>query len=127
MLFENRGSFGVYKANHPDEFLENNNPLLFFFNDEAIGTVRIDLAPNRKMAILRLVAIKENFQRKGHGEKLLALSEAFAIDAGCATLALNAAIDAVPFYKKYGFKEMIWSKEEQNDKSNQMMKSLSSQ
>jgi N-acetylglutamate synthase-like GNAT family acetyltransferase len=127
VLFENRGRFGVYQEDHPDEFKENHNPLLLFFDDEAIGTVRIDLAPERKMAILRLVAIKEDFQRKGHGEKLLALAEEFAISKECSMLVLNAAIDAVPFYKKYGFEEMIWSQEERNDKSIQMTKLLSLQ
>jgi N-acetylglutamate synthase-like GNAT family acetyltransferase len=124
VLFENRGRFGVYQEDHPDEFKENHNPLLLFFDGEAIGTVRVDLVPERKMAILRLVAIKENFQRKGHGEKLLVLAEEFAMRQGCSMLVLNAAIDAVAFYKKYGFEEVIWREEERNDRSIQMMKQL---
>jgi N-acetylglutamate synthase-like GNAT family acetyltransferase len=123
-LFENRGRFGVYQEDHPDEFKENHNPLLLFFDGEAIGTVRVDLVPERRTAILRLVAIKEDFQRKGHGKELLASAEAFAVGKRCSTLVLNAAIDAVPFYKKYGFVEMTWSTDELNDKSIQMTKQL---
>jgi N-acetylglutamate synthase-like GNAT family acetyltransferase len=124
VLFENRGRFGVYIENHPDEFKENHNPMLLFFAGEAIGTVRMDLDPESETAILRLVAIKEEFQRKGHGERLLALAEEFAVNKGCSKLALNAAIDAVPFYKKYGFEEMIWREEERSSKSIQMTKAL---
>lgn len=126
VLFENRGRFGIYIEDHPDEFKGNHHPLLLFFHDEAIGTVRIDVIPERKTAILRLVAIREEFQRQGHGEKLLALAERFAISKGCSQLAVNAALDAVPFYRKYGFEETVWREDGLNDKSLQMTKLLSS-
>ena len=46
VLFENRGKFGVYQEGHPDEFKENHNPLLLFFDGEAIGIiVEIDKNP----------------------------------------------------------------------------------
>jgi GNAT superfamily N-acetyltransferase len=82
ILWENRGRFGVYVENHPDEFLPDNHPMLLFLRDEPIGVVRIDIVKEENRAIMRRVAIKESEQRKGHGRKLVELAEQFARDKG---------------------------------------------
>lgn len=124
VLFESRGRFGVYIENHPDEFAENNHPQLFFYKDKPIGTVRIDVRPDRKMALIRRLAIEEKWQRKGHGQKLLTLVENVAAKKGCAIIAVNSAIDAAAFYRKCGFREAIWSEKEQHANSVQLIKEI---
>ncbi|MBO0799148.1 MAG: hypothetical protein J2P31_10045 [Blastocatellia bacterium] len=36
VLFENRGLFGIYIENHPDEFAPGNHPMILFHQGEAI-------------------------------------------------------------------------------------------
>src|SRR5262245_56858323 len=81
VLFENRGQFGVYDENHPDEHRAGNHPLLLIHNDEPIGVIRVDITNTQ--AIFRRVAIREDLQRSGHGRMLLALAESFARREGC--------------------------------------------
>src|SRR5262245_66330679 len=81
VLFENRGRFGVYDENHPDEHRKGNHPLLLLLDGEAIGVIRIDI--NGDQAIFRRVAIREDLQRAGHGRVLLTLAESFAQEKGC--------------------------------------------
>ena len=60
VLFENRGQFGVYDQNHPDEHSDGNHPLLLIHNGEPIGVIRVDIRGT--LAILRRVAIREDLQ-----------------------------------------------------------------
>lgn len=104
VLFEARGRFGVYDDGHPDESSPGNHPRLLLYRHNPIGTVRIDLAGT--VAILRLVAIRRDVQRQGHGRVMLALAERFARENGCRSLESTVATDAVEFYRKCGF-EMV--------------------
>src|SRR5262245_16677421 len=63
-----------YDEQNEDEFKPYHFPYLLFRNDEAIGTVRIDLIDS-KHAGLRLIAIRKSLQRNGHGAVLLKLAE----------------------------------------------------
>src|SRR5262245_60871035 len=95
VLFENRGRFGVYDENHPDEFEKNNHPLLLFDRDTPIGVIRIDIIG--LVAWFRRVAVREELQRAGYGRILLNLAEAFAQAEGCGEARSNVAADAVVF------------------------------
>ncbi len=101
VLFENRGQFGVYDENHPDECHPSNYPLILCQNAEAIGVIRIDI--NDRQAMFRQVAIREDQQRLGHGRMLLTLAEAFAQRQGCTHVEINVALDAVGFYQRCGY------------------------
>ena len=101
VLFEARGQFGVYSADHPDDRASNNHPKLLVYNGEHVGVVRIDIA--HPVASLRRVAIRADLQRRGHGRALLCLVQRFARGAGCTRLASFVAPDAVDFYRKCGF------------------------
>jgi GNAT superfamily N-acetyltransferase len=101
VLFENRGRFGVYNENHPDESHPSNYPLILCHNAAAIGVIRIDI--NDRQAMFRQVAIREDQQRLGHGRMLLTLAEAFAQRQGCTHIAINVAWDAVGFYQRCGY------------------------
>jgi GNAT superfamily N-acetyltransferase len=101
VLFENRGRFGVYDENHPDEFEKNNHPLLLFDRGAPIGVIRVDI--HDSVAWFRRVAVREDLQRAGHGRILLSLAEAFAREAGCDEARSNVAADAVGFYERCGY------------------------
>lgn len=100
-LFENRGRFGVYNENHPDEFEKDNHPLILFDRGTPIGVIRVDI--HNRVAWFRRVAVREDLQRVGHGKILLSLAEAFAQEAGCDEARSNVAADAVGFYERCGY------------------------
>ena len=104
ILWENRGKFGVYQANHPDEYHPNNHPMLLYCKGVPVGVVRIDLNSSKGQAIIRRVAIIETEQRKGHGRKLVQLVEAFARLNACNQIVVASAEDASVFYKKCGYR-----------------------
>jgi GNAT superfamily N-acetyltransferase len=101
VLFENRGLFGVYDENHPDDRALAHHPLLLLYQDEPTGVIRIDVKD--QIAWFRRVAVREDWQRRGHGKVLLQLAEIFARAAGCDVVRSNVAVDAVGFYERCGF------------------------
>lgn len=101
VLFERRGRFGVYDANHPDEFKAHNFPKLLLFGEMPVGVIRIDI--EGEIGRFRRVAIKTSLQRQGHGRVLLALSEAFALGRRAVKVEASVAADAVEFYCRCGY------------------------
>jgi len=101
VLFEERGQFGVYDENRPDEKAPNHYPKLLVHQAEPVGVVRIDI--ENDVAILRRVAIRTDVQRRGHGRTLLQLAQRFAEEAGCDRLASYVTPSAVGFYQSFGF------------------------
>jgi len=101
VLFERRGRFGVYDANHPDEHKVGNYPKVLALGHDIIGVIRIDVAPPH--AVFRRVAIREDQQRRGHGRTLLRLAERFALQHGCRELSSQVDPAAVAFYARCGF------------------------
>jgi len=93
VLWENRGQFGVYNENHPDDFKSGHHPLLLVHDGAVVGVIRIDI--EGAQAILRRVAIRDDIQRTGHGRAMLELSETFARHHGCDHLYSFVAPDAV--------------------------------
>ena len=101
VLFENRGKFGTYIENHPDDFKAGHYPLLLFYRNLAIGVVRVEV--DGRVAWFRRVAILEDLQGMGHGRVLLKLAEEFAKVKGCEEVRSNAAVEAVGFYERCGY------------------------
>jgi N-acetylglutamate synthase-like GNAT family acetyltransferase len=110
VLWENRGKQG-YDDKHVDETLPNHHPLLLLLNNNPIGTTRLDDLKNG-YGIVRLVAICRDIQRNGHGRHLSFLVEEFARNLGIKTLYVNAAPEALGFYKKTGWELYEWDAEE---------------
>lgn len=104
VLFERRGRLGEYDSKHPDEHEPGNYPKLMTVDGRFVGVVRIDI--RGELARLRRLAIDEPWQRKGYGRILVALSEAFAREAGARRVESAVAPDAVEFYRKCGFRPM---------------------
>jgi GNAT superfamily N-acetyltransferase len=99
-----------YDENHPDDRAEQNIPFLLLLDSSPIGVVRLDL--KGEIAVVRLVAVVPEEQRKGHGRKLDALVEAEARSRGVTTLRVNAAPGAVGYYEKMGWRQAVWDKSE---------------
>ena len=100
-----------YDENHPDDRLETNVPLLLKCDNHPVGTVRLDMREGN-IAIVRLMAIKHEAQRHGHGQYMLMLIEEFARAEGVNKLLLNAAPEAEGFYMKLGFSPEVWDENE---------------
>jgi len=101
VLFENRGSSGVYNENHPDERQTGNYPLILLRGGEPIGVIRVDVRDH--VAWFRRVAIREDLQRAGHGRVLLLLAENFARKQRCNDVRSNITADAIGFYERCGY------------------------
>jgi N-acetylglutamate synthase-like GNAT family acetyltransferase len=110
-LFEEKGRYGVYQEDHPDEHKPENFPCLLLASKQAVGTVRIDLWDENN-AVVRLIAVPKEERNKGHGRNILAMVEKFVKEHGCKRLLLNAAPEAVNFYERAGFKAEIWDEAE---------------
>ena len=110
VLWELRG-LSNYDENHSDEYNPANHPLLLRLNGRAIGTVRVDDLGKGRGAV-RLVAIEPEFQRQGHGRVLSDLIEKYARGLGMLTLHVNAAPEAIGYYKKLGWAPEIWDEAE---------------
>ena len=103
VLFENRGKGETYLENHPDDSRPENHPLILVYQGDTIGVMRLDVAGS--FAWLRRLAIREDRQGRGHGRVLLQLAEALARKEGCTEIRTNAAIEAVGFYERCGYRQ----------------------
>jgi GNAT superfamily N-acetyltransferase len=110
-LFEARGRYGIYDANHPDDANPGNEPLLLWLDGRPIGTARLDSFGDG-LGVMRLVAIRAPEQGRGHGRKLDEMVEQRAHARGMHTLYVNAAPTAVGFYERTGWTRYVWSEEE---------------
>ena len=101
-----------YAMEHPDEEDEpGHHPLLLWWDDRPIGTIRIDKLDARAAA-LRLVAIDPAFQGQGHGGALLADAERFARRLGCEKAVVYSTTEAIGYYEAGGFIEDEWADHE---------------
>jgi GNAT superfamily N-acetyltransferase len=107
-LWDKKGLSG-YDPHHPDEYRPDHYSFLLKHDDEAIGTLRLDVI-NEDMGILRLGAISEPYQGQGYGRILFRLVENQARLYRLKYLVLNANAETVGFYKKDGWNEFIWDK-----------------
>lgn len=95
----------IYAMEHPDEEDEPHHyPLLLWRDNEAIGTIRIDVLGG-SAAALRLIAIDPKWQGRGHGAALLTEAERFARDLGCARAVVYSTTEAIGYYEAGGFTE----------------------
>lgn len=101
VLFELRGRFGEYDANHPDEHRANNYPRILVHEGEVIGVIRIDVASPQ--ATFRRVAVREDSQRQGYGRQLIRFAEAFALAQSCHEVVSFVDEAAIGFYQRCGF------------------------
>ena len=97
-----------YNEQDADEFAPDHCPHVLLRDDEVVGVVRIDLI-GKKQAGLRLVAIRGDLQRRGHGRVLLRLAEEAARALGKTEIVINAHPTSLGFYLANGYREGEWS------------------
>lgn len=85
--------------------------LLLSFNGLAVGIATLDDLGNGKAA-MRSVAVRKEFQGKGHGRELLKAVEAFAKSCGVSELCVNTDPQKTRYYMACGFSENVWSQQE---------------
>src|SRR6516165_8684484 len=91
----------AYEEHDPDEFQHRHLPHVLVRDGEIIGTVRIDLVGETK-AGLRLIAIRRDLQRQGHGSVLLrSRNRPRAASAGPRSSSMS-------FYLAHGYREGEW-------------------
>jgi GNAT superfamily N-acetyltransferase len=98
----------AYDESDPDEFRPGNLPHVLLCDGEIVGAVRIDLIDDRQ-AGLRLIGIRGDRQRRGHGAALLTLCEQAARGFGCADVVINAHPTSLTFYLANGYAEGGWA------------------
>ena len=106
VLWTARGRL-VYDEGHADEYASTNHPLLLKLDGVPIGTTRLDQR-GRGIGVVRLVAIRAQSQRHGHGRQLARMVERRAQQLGLTMLYVNAVSDAVEFYRKSGWQIFSW-------------------
>jgi GNAT superfamily N-acetyltransferase len=97
----------AYDEHDPDEFEGGRLPHVLVRDGEVIGTVRIDLI-GATQAGLRLIAIRRDLQRQGHGRVLLRLAEQAARAFGRIEIVINAHPTSLTFYLANGYREGEW-------------------
>jgi GNAT superfamily N-acetyltransferase len=97
----------AYDPNDADEFKPGHLPHVLVRDGEVIGTVRIDLI-DAAQAGLRLIGIRTDLQRQGHGAILLALAEAAASALGRSETVINAHPSSLTFYLANGYRAGDW-------------------
>ena len=97
-----------YDERDPDEFAPGNLPHLLVCDGEIVGVVRIDLIDARQ-AGLRLIGIRADRQRRGHGSALLKLCEQAAGRFGRTDVVINAHPTSLTFYLANGYAPGDWA------------------
>jgi len=101
VLFDARGRTG-YDENYPEEMKPENLRLLLLCDDQPVCAFRLDRAANN-VGIIRLMAVSQEEQRKGHGTAAISLLADVARSLKLAAIEVGAAPDAVGFYQRNGF------------------------
>jgi GNAT superfamily N-acetyltransferase len=96
-----------YDEHDPDEFAPDHFPHVLIHDGDIVGTVRIDLI-GKKGAGLRLISVRGDLQRQGHGRVLLRLAEQTARTFGKTEIVINAHPSALAFYLANGYREGDW-------------------
>jgi GNAT superfamily N-acetyltransferase len=101
----------AYDESDVDERKPGNLPHVLVHDGEVVGTVRIDLIDDTQ-AGLRLIGIRPDVQRQGHGAVLLALAEQAARAFGRTEVVINAHPTSLTFYLANGYREGAWRDKE---------------
>jgi len=97
----------AYDESDPDEHQPGNLPHVLLHDGDVVGTVRIDLI-DETHAGLRLIGIRPDLQRRGHGAVLLMLAERAARAFGRTDIVINAHPTSLAFYLANGYAEEDW-------------------
>ncbi len=77
----------------------------YFKDQEALGVLVLRDVGNQTFK-MRQVAVSNDYQRKGIGQKMILFSEKYALSNGFNLMKLNARDVAVPFYEKLSYQKV---------------------
>jgi GNAT superfamily N-acetyltransferase len=97
----------AYDEHDRDEIAPGNFPHVLLRDGEIVGVVRIDLI-GQSRAGLRLVGIRSDLQRQGHGRVLLKLAEDVARRLGATEIIINSHPASLAFYLANGYRQGDW-------------------
>jgi GNAT superfamily N-acetyltransferase len=92
-----------YDEKHPSFSDERFSHFLLIIGSSPGGAVKIELLDRGSEAILRIIALKEEFQNKGIGKVALQKIENFLSSKGVLKLYLNSDPEVAMFYEKCGY------------------------
>jgi GNAT superfamily N-acetyltransferase len=97
----------AYDENDADEFKPGHAPHILLLRNEVIGTIRIDVIDEMR-AGFRLISIRNDLQRHGHGAIMLDLAEQLVHRLGVREISINANAQSLPFYLRHGYVNGEW-------------------
>jgi GNAT superfamily N-acetyltransferase len=97
----------AYDETDPDEVAPGNFPHVLLHDGEIVGVVRIDLIGSSR-ARLRLLGIRSDLQRQGHGRVLLRLAQDAARRLGKTPIIINAHPTSLAVYHANGYRQGAW-------------------
>ena len=100
-----------YDPEYPDEYEQNHLSNALIWRGKVIGTIRIDIIDQRRVAF-RFVAVQPELQGRGHGTVLIRLAENLVRGLGRAEIILDSTRPALEFYRRNGFAEVSWQHDE---------------
>ncbi|MDH3241741.1 MAG: GNAT family N-acetyltransferase [Alphaproteobacteria bacterium] len=107
VLFEASGLARTYDEDDESALPPGAQALLLFHDGRAVATLRLSLLSERSMEV-RLVAVAQPDQGRGHGRVLLGLAETRAREAGAWRMVVNVFGGAEPFFAKSGYVRETW-------------------
>tara|TARA_Y100000590_G_C15555544_1_gene952659 strand:- start:625 stop:1101 length:477 start_codon:yes stop_codon:yes gene_type:complete len=96
---------GIPKSLEVDGLDTEADHFLAMSNELPVGTVRIRYIYNETIKLERCAVLRD-FRRRGIGSLLVKSCINFATDSGITTITLNSQLDAVNFYKTFGFRSV---------------------
>jgi|GEM_PF-2952198 len=103
-----------YDPNHPNFSNENFHNFVLYLGSTIIGIAQIEKF-SKSEAVIRLLAIKEEFRYKGYGKFLIKFLENWVKFVGFKEIKLHSAYKSVEFYKKCGYLEIDFSQDKSID------------
>jgi GrpB-like predicted nucleotidyltransferase (UPF0157 family)/GNAT superfamily N-acetyltransferase len=98
----------VYDPHHPSITAENNYHFVMSVGTNIVGVAHIQLLEEHNIALLRPFAIDGAYQRQGYGTWFLNQIERWLSQQGRRFLHLHSDPEAVSFYKRLGYVEMVF-------------------
>lgn len=95
----------VYDPNHPTMTDLNHFHFILMKGIDVIGISQVEIL-DAQIAILRMLAIDQQYQKQGYGSYLLKQMERWITSQGRIKILMHAAIRAEHFYRKYGYVDM---------------------
>ena len=97
----------------PDQSRQNLRLFIGYVNDRPVSTAGVFIT---QMAGIYDISTHPEMQKKGYGSAMFYTALKFALDSGFKKIVLQASVDGLGIYKRFGFEEIcefnVWSNKE---------------